>query len=141
MKVAELTGNLLSYWFFRAQGRNHERAAAAVCGSRCHTCGQWWGPAIVVNTWSYTKDALEAEKISLQPNASALKEFQWRADWNSPSGPAKNSSDYVGAFYGPDPDTAIMRCFIACKLGEEVSDVELDGPVWFGTDIDRASLI
>jgi hypothetical protein len=63
--------------------------------------------------WAQGGSIIEREGISPK---------HWGDDWETPWSAAKTTGHYEGGMYfGPTPLIAAMRCYVASKLGDDVT--------------------
>lgn len=114
MKVSELSGSALEYWFAKATGKcdvggDYEGA----------TLADWIGMDMQVFWWSDIGPVMELKRICLSYMPS--KDTPYVARWYASP---HYSVDWVGGCsrVGATAQIAIMRCLVAMTYGEEVSD-------------------
>ena len=120
MRVADLEGAALDYWVAKADGKE-----ALITGSTCY----WvvdkdeflYRPS---QTWYQSGPIIERERI-----ATAYLQDRWFAwpfgrtiDYDSTCVDATLLTFQGGSYGGDRPLVAAMRCFVASKFGEEVSE-------------------
>ncbi|MDQ3186825.1 MAG: DUF2591 domain-containing protein [Pseudomonadota bacterium] len=104
MKVSELKDELLDYWVAKA----NDVAEVRVMDSHClvnHTC---WAPSV---DWSQGGPIIEREGINLSHSLEAGSEH---CTAYMRSGRYRQK--------GLTPLVAAMRCYVAAKFGDEVTD-------------------
>jgi len=92
MKTSELTGNALNWAVGKAEGLDG-----------------WLAPVNYFGKWEHGGPIIEREKIRLDTT------------WNCEDGYWSARMDTVGGWWlGDTPLIAVMRCYVASKLGDEV---------------------
>lgn len=101
MYVGDLEGDDLNYWVARAQGHDSSIAKIFVRGT--------FAPS---EDWEQGGPILERALIQLRPSSTGLP------GWTAVGPQGGRKSEHIGR----TPLVAAMRCYVAMKLGNEVSD-------------------
>jgi hypothetical protein len=106
MKTSELTGAALDWAVAKCEGRN----------IKLH---MFWEYRTHNNMFHYSTDWAQGGSIIEREGISPK---HWGDDWETPWSAAKTTGHYEGGMYfGPTPLIAAMRCYVASRLGDDVT--------------------
>lgn len=119
VKTSDLTGPLLNWAAAKAmasQGPGWQVSIYGVASVRLQApTGGVIAPFMPGHDWNHCGWLIEETEIGVRRNAPSSAGREWEA---TPSITAKGAGGKWG--YGPTPQIAVTRCFVASILGDEV---------------------
>lgn len=119
MKTSELQGAALDWAVAKCEGietKNYSGALTILYD------GDWWQPS---TDWSQGGPIIEREKIGVWWATHYVDDdgVEYGNHWYAEMGCTDENADsrYCGVADGPTPLIAAMRCYVASKLGDEVT--------------------
>ena len=113
VKVSEASGHVLNWMVAKCEGH------------RDNDFAWWWDNYKPSTDWAQGGPIIEREKITVGQRFVFTKltlpnKYCTEVGWTAQYFQAPHSAFEVHRQYGPTPLIAVMRCYVASKLGEEV---------------------